>query len=191
MVCVKLNDTQVQLSDTQVQLRETQIQLRNTQSEFKETKREVEKFNALENRLLQFPDTHTWKVTKPCEYARPILDSPPFYSHGYKFRLSLRLNGRKGWASHLLISFIVIGDGYETVLSWPFHKKVTYTLIDQQEDPNDRENFVRSFTAEIDKTDLITMDHHIFKFISLDDVKKRRYIVDNTMLIQVQVDPPE
>ena len=184
MVCVKLNDTQVQL-------RETQIQLRNTQGEFKETKREVEKFNALENRLLQFPDTHTWKVTKPCEYAHSIRDSRPFYSHGYKFRLSLHLNGEKRRSTHLSISFIVIGDGYETVLSWPFHKKVTYTLIDQQEDPNDRENFVRSFTAEIDKTDLTTRGRHIFEFISLDDVKKRRYVVDNTMLIQVQVDPPE
>ena len=29
---------------------------------------------------------------------------------------------------------------YDAMLTWPFHKKVTMTLIDQQEKAKDREN---------------------------------------------------
>ena len=89
---------------------------------------------------------------------------------------------------------------YDALLSWPFRNKVTFTLIDQQEDLNDRENIVESFTADPIKykenfsrpvTDEKNTGFGLFPFASHKDVKKKRYIVDDTIFIQVQIDPPK
>ena len=52
--------------------------------------------------------------------------------------------------------FIVVKRGdYDAILPWPLKKKVTFTLIDQQEDPNQKENVT---------TEFITGDHpHNYK----------------------------
>lgn len=77
-----------------------------------------------------------------------------------------------------------------------FPEKVTFTLIDQQENPDQRINIVESFTADSEKY------IHNFKrplenensgigfcnFISHSRVKERRYIVDDSIFIQVQVE---
>ena len=181
------------------------MKLNDTQEELEETKKKV---NALENRLMQFPGIYTWKISGFSEALvqsksgkLAIIRSDPFYDHGYKFRLSLYPNGRSsGENSHLSITFILMKGEYDALLSWPFRKKVTYTLIDQQEDPNDRSNVIYSFTADPIKykdsfskpvTDENAKGFGLFTFMPQCDVKKRRYIVDDTMFIQVQIDPPE
>ena len=202
LACVKLRNTQIQLSDTQ-------IQLKNTQEEFKETKRElVEKVNALENRLMQFPDMQTWKIIGFAELLKQakkggetVIKSPPFHSHGYKFRFTLYPNGTgRGKNSHLSIFFRLMKGEYDALLSWPFRKKVTLTFIDQQENPNDRENFVQSINSDPENnkescsrpvTDENVKGVGFRMFISHKKVSERRYIVDDTMFIQFQVDAPE
>ena len=202
LACVKLRNTQIQLSDTQ-------IQLKNTQEEFKETKRElVEKVNALENRLMQFPDMQTWKIIGFAELLKQakkgratVIKSPPFHSHGYKFRFTLYPNGT-GWGknSHLSIFFRLMKGEYDALLSWPFRKKVTLTLIDQQENPNDRENVAQSINSDPENnkescsrpvTDENVGGFGFRQFISHKRVRVRRYIVDDTMFIQFEVDAPE
>ena len=87
------------------------------------------------------------------------LKSDPFYStttesYGYKLQVSVCPNGN--YQSSYLSVFIVVKRGdYDAILPWPLKKKVTFTLIDQQEDPNQKENVT---------TEFITGDHpHNYK----------------------------
>jgi len=198
LACKKLNNTEIQLSSTQTQLK-------NTQEELKETKRNLEdKVNTLENRLVQFPGVHTWKIIGFSEIMKKAksgeeteIKSAPFYDHGYKFRLSLNPNGSAGAKdTHLAIYFCIMKGEFDALLSWPFQKKVTFTLVDQQEDLNDRKNVTKTFTADDDedfkecfmrpwKDELVgcgtaTFVHH-------DKLKERPYIVDDTIFVQVKI----
>lgn len=191
LACVKLNDTHVQLS--------------NTQKELKKTTRKLEKleqnFSALENTLSQSSgeNIYNWKINNFSQVLRQAksgetteIESAPFYRHGYKCQLSLNPNGYgDGENTHLSIFFHVMKGEYDAMLSWPFHKMITFTLIDQQENPSDRENISGSFTSETIarpvKDEGIGEGYH--EFISHDKLKKRRYIVDDTAFIQMQVSP--
>ena len=87
----------------------------------------------------------------------------------------------------------------DAILSWPFCKKLTFTLIDQQEDPNDRKNITDFFTADEEKFKGSFMrpveDENLGfgfpAFVSHNELKERRYIADDTIFIQVQVSQPQ
>ena len=85
---------------------------------------------------------------------------------------------------------------YDAVLPWPFRKAVTFTLIDQQADTTLRENHVetikcnncsKSFARP--KSDS-NWGYGSPTFISHQELFKGRYIVDDTLFLQVQVGPP-
>lgn len=69
--------------------------------------------------------------------------SEPFHTgpYGYKMRLELHPNGRNdGLNTHLSIFVRLMKSEYDGILPWPFDKKVTITLIDQQPCPKLRRN---------------------------------------------------
>ena len=82
---------------------------------------------------------------------------------------------------------------YDAIVTWPFQKKVTFTLIDQQEKSKDRKNIVHSSFAESKhenfkrpvKEENIGLGHA--KFVSHEELQKRRYIVDGTIFIQLRI----
>jgi len=185
-----------------VKLNNTQIQLKNTQEELKETKRKLEeKVDILENKLMQFPGVHTWKITDFSEVMKRAksgeqtqIRSAPFYEHGYKFRLSLSPNGQSsGKNTHVSIFFVLMKGEYDAILSWPLDEKVTFTLIDQQRNPNDRENI--SNTADPKKDQECFMrpveDENTGcgfpRFVSHKKLNERHYVVDDTVFIQIKV----
>ena len=175
--------------------------LNETRKELEETKRKLDE-NL--NRLEAIAGAYTWKISGFNEALRQaesgnrcLLESSYFYDQGYKCRLTLDVKGqRSGENTYLSIWFRIMKGRYDGMLSWPFQKKVKLTLIDQQENPDQRVNIVESFTADTKKY------IHQFKrpiedknvgvgfcnFISHSKVKERRYIVDDTIFIQVQVE---
>jgi len=68
-------------------------------------------------------------------------------------------------------------------------------LVDQQEDPNDRKHITSSSTADTKRFKESFMrplkdkllDYGFSTFVSHDKLEERRYIVDDTILIQVEV----
>ena len=178
LACVKLNNTQVQLSNTQKELKETTRKLeeklkdtrnklqeklkettRKLEENFKETTSQLEKkINVLENTRMQNSEENIyhWKINSFSEVLSraksgktPVIESVPFYRYGYKFKLSLNPNGcGDGENTHLSIFIIIMKGEYDAILPWPLHKKITLTLIDQKENPNDRENIVEYFTTK-------------------------------------------
>ena len=86
---------------------------------------------------------------------------------------------------------------YDASLTWPFHKKGTFKLIDQQEKGNDREDIVMSFVSDPTHESFerpVTEENigmGFDKFVSHKELQERRFTVDDAIFIQFQVTSPE
>ena len=190
---MKFNDAQVKLNDTVVKLKDTQEKLETT-------RKIVEKFDT---RIF------IWKINNFSEILRQAKtdgksnrESTPFYTdrsenYGYKIKVKVFPNGDwLGKNSYLSVYIIVMKGEYDAILPWPFRKKVRFTLIDQQEDPFKRENFVRQFVP-VSYSDAFARPVKeenpgcgCHKFLSHEQLHSRRYIVDDTLFLQVEISQP-
>ena len=181
----------------------------DTQKKFEETTKKLEKkVNALEKHIHYSEEnceSFTWRIDSFSEVLRKAksgeetsIDSSPFYRYGYKCKLNVSPNGEDfAENTHLSVYLIIMKGEYDASLTWPFHKKVTFTLIDQQENANDRKNIVMSFTSDSKCRNFerpvteenIGMGFGIF--VSHEELQKRRYIVDDAIFIQFHITSPE
>lgn len=172
--------------------------LKNTEKELGATKRLVD------TRMFIWKIGNFSQVLKQAtgmNRRKELLKSDPFYSantesYGYKLQVSVYPNGCKPDHSHLSVFITVERGDYDAILPWPLKKKVTFTLIDQQEDPNQKENVITEFLTgnhpEIFKRPLIKDSTGLGfpRFVSHKRLNSRRYIVDDTLFLQVEVGPP-
>lgn len=126
-----------------------------------------------------------------------IIDGDPFYTspHGYNLKMRVYLNDtRKEYKGHLGVYLFVMKSDHDAMLSWPFKKKYTFTLIDQQDDEEERKNIVKT---------IIPQGEHCFKrpndqaqegcgspcFVSHGTLLIRKYIRDATAFITLTIEP--
>ena len=147
--------------------------------------------------------TFTWKITdfesvlKKAKTGWPkTLEHEPFYWHGYKLKFVIYPNGCLGGENtHLSLLLVIMKGENDAMLPWPFLKKVEFRLVDQQEDPKERENVVLSFTGHKESKEAFgrpVNDENVQGygspvFVSHEKLKARRYIVDDTLFIQIEV----
>lgn len=196
LACVKLHNTEVQLSNTQEELRNTQ----------ETTRRLEEKIIVLENVPRQWQPVYTWKISDFSETLRRAksgqtrrIESAPFYTgeYGYKVRIHLYPNGfSSGKDTHLSLFIILMKGEYDSITPWPFRQKVTFRLIDQQENLNDRVNIVNSLSGfrgnegwNARPLTEKSIGRGFSTFLAHTKLMERRYIVDDTVFIRVEVDP--
>ena len=143
----------------------------------------------------------TWKITNFGEALRKAkrgwntrVDSPPFYACGYKYKLQLNPNGHDiGEHTHLSIYIRILKGENDAILTWPFQKKVQVTLIDQQENTNDRKDIVMSFSAPNDPECFgkpMNDENRGWgfpQFVSHENLLERRYVVDDAVFFQARI----
>ncbi len=146
-----------------------------------------------------------WKINNFIEAktgGKKCLESAPFYSartesYGYKLRVKIDPNGfGPGMNTHLSVSIYVMKGEYDAILPWPFKKKVKFTLIDQQEDSVERENVSYEFIPGNYPESYARPTQNenstgcgCSQFISHEKLHSRRYLVENTLFLQVEVGP--
>ena len=186
-----------------------QVELRNIQKKFEEATRKLEeKINVLEMKIPSSEGNDgpfTWKIGSFSELLRKAksreqtdLYSSPFYRYGYKFKLLISPNGQgDGKDTHLSIFIIIMKGEYDASLTWPLTKEVTLTVIDQQEDANARESIAQTLSANERSRKHFSRPMEDENsgwgyptFTSQEELQKRRYIVDDTIFIQVQIGSP-
>ena len=149
--------------------------------------------------------TFTWKITsfaiklkQAKNKVKQYVESDPFYMYGYKLKLCLYPDGNGiGENTHLSIYIVVMKGEYDAMLPWPLKKRaIRFTLIDQQEDPDERENVTMYFIADNIPLcfDRPTQEENSVgrgfpKFISQEELHSRRYLVDDTLFLQVKIGP--
>lgn len=143
-----------------------------------------------------------WKIP---EYSRHFHDaqtgkksslySPPFFTsrHGYKVCARVYLNGDgSGKNTHLSIFFVVMKSEFDSLLPWPFHQKVTLTLLDQSAA---KRHISDTFQPDTHSSSFQrpTTDMNIAsgcpRFARLEKIKSSAgYVKDDTVFIQVTVE---
>ena len=179
------------------------LKLSDIQKKFEETTKKLEKkVNALGKHIHYSEEkceSFTWRIDGCSEVLRkaksgeePDIESSPFYRCGYKCKISINPNGLSyGENTHLSVYLIIMKGEYDATLTWPFDKKYTFTLIDQQENEHDRENIVKSITSDPKLRHFarpVEEENNGWgfpEFASHEQLQKRRYIVDDTIFVQV------
>ena len=126
--------------------------------------------------------------------------SPPFFTGpvGYKLFVYIYPNGdRDRRNTHLSVYISLMKGTYDAILPWPFRKTMTFTLIDQQENELNANNVARIFTPDpanpgfARPLDSNSGPGYGFPlFISHEQLRSRRYIVDDTLFLKVQCSSP-
>ena len=203
--CAKRKKSELELSD----------KLQQVELEFSDKLKQVElkfsdKLKQVESVAVSHEDNSTlftWRIQNfdqslqaAKEGSKEQLNSEPFYTspHKYKVKMSLQPNGSGAEKNTHLSVFITIMKGeYDAILPWPFLPQVTFTLIDQQEDTSQRENVVMSFKANSTLQSFArpvgdeNMGWGYPTFVSHEQLQTRRYIVDNTIFLQVKIEDPK
>ena len=224
--CVKLNNTQVQLDETRAQLsRLTQDQLINNQESREATRKLEEKLEALQRQIDMKVSTDKdggntrfiWKITSFSERSRQAkegvkkkIESDSFYTgcYGYKlkvFALIYPPNLFLFQDPFISIGIVLMVGEYDDILPWPFSKKITFTIIDQNEDLKERQNYtgylspstqqfagqVREIFSERPGGKKMVLEVMLRRFLSHKVLKTRQYIVNDTLFLQVDVGPDD
>ena len=192
--CVALNSTLIHLDEskkttTSLERKVEALQKQLEKKGYKERESENTRF--------------IWKINKFSGIlsqakagTKAKIHSDPFYTdlYGYKLKVSINPNGcwPKGWNTHMSVFIVLMRGEYDAILPWPFHKKVTLTLIDQEENPLKREDVVSCLVAKNKKSfERPKKEENIgfgdSEFISHEILQTRRYLVDDTLFLQVEV----
>ncbi|CAF0995607.1 unnamed protein product [Rotaria magnacalcarata] len=149
----------------------------------------------IDNYHEKFQEAHTNK--------KPTLYSPRFLTsrHGYFLGLSICLFGDGKAKGKYVSLFICIHRGdYDALLSWPFSHRVTFTLLDQNEDVNNRRHLNCSVKPNVCKENNPFLDRPIAernasfgcpRFAELDAMTKCNYVKDDAIFIKVELDSEE
>ncbi|XP_031568440.1 TNF receptor-associated factor 3-like isoform X2 [Actinia tenebrosa] len=146
-----------------------------------------------------YDGTFVWKIEN---YSRrfqeaivnktPSLYSPPFYTSrfGYKMCARVYLNGDgSGKGTHVSVFISVMRGEYDAVLPWPFSKKITLKLLDQ----NHLEDITETFRPDRNSSSFMRprADMNIAsgcpKFCTHLRLQTNGYVKENTMFIKVIV----
>ena len=220
--CIKLNSTQVQLDETRAQLsRLTQDQLINKQESREATGKLEEKLKALQEQIDMKVSTDKdggntrfiWKITSFSERSRQAkegvkkkIESNSFYTECYGYKLKVVAYPRSVFLFQdpfISIGIVLMVGEYDDMLPWPFSKKITFTIIDQNKDLKERKNYtgylspstqqfagkVREIFSERPGGKKMVLELMLWHFISHKVLKTRQYIVNDTLFLQVDVEP--
>ena len=187
------------------------IKLNNTQ----ETTRKLEeKFEAVQRQLTKKVDTDKeggnkrfiWKISHGLlTYGGSIEEkqSNAFYTgcYGYKLKVKLSPDSNSGSFKSFKIVVVLMKGEYDEILPWPFSKKITVTIIDQNEDLKERKNITKylspnehvreSIFSGRSTSDDTEPSGEILRFSSYEELQTRRYFENHTLFIQVDVEPDD
>ncbi|CDS38162.1 TNF receptor associated factor 3 [Echinococcus multilocularis] len=145
-------------------------------------------------------DGYREKFEEAQQGRKTSLFSNPFYSHrhGYRVCLSICPNGEQRYRGRYLSVFICICRGeYDALLSWPFSYPITLKLLDQNIDPGMRQDHVVTIRPNPIPSNNAYLKrpsserNQCFgspRFLELDQLHSRDFVVDNTLYIKAIFD---
>ena len=148
--------------------------------------------------------TFVWKINGFNEILQRAIDgtegeiySKPFLTGktGYKLSVGIEPDGNQSKRNRYLSVYLRFMKGdHDNILAWPFHYRVTFTLIDQPDNASLlwRENITQSLIIRESKptSDVSHSMEGITRFVSHKNLRTRRYIVNNALFLQVEIGPP-
>ena len=153
--------------------------------------------------------TDFWeKVSRAKNWREVRIESDSFYLglHGYKMKLGMFPNGTKGGVNaYISLYFVLVKGQYDAILPWPSRFKGKFTVIDQNPDLLQRQNYSQSFISGPNSiqrpgrpafiagpTFILRPKREENKGWGLDacfsheELRKNSYVVDETLLIKFE-----
>lgn len=126
--------------------------------------------------------------------VKALHSAPCFVAqHSYKYCLRLFLNGQgDGYGSHLSLFLVIMRSEYDNILEWPFNKKVTFTLINQENQHlSIVEKMIPNQSTSFQKPD-VNKDRNagsgIPKFVRIDQLVSNGFLKDDCLFIKVKIE---
>ena len=142
-------------------------------------------------------------LQKAKDGSRAYYRSNPFQNgpYGYRMCVEFHPNGlNEGCDTYLSIFVCLLQGQYDDILPWPFKQKVTITLIDQQPNlslrrniqmtslPRNNSQLSRQCYSKPSELSPRNVAFGFSKFISQERLKTRRFLVNDTIFVCVEVD---
>eukprot|EP00794_Sanderia_malayensis_P014291 gene14291-15778_t len=152
------------------------------------------------NQLIWRIEDYARKLKEAKAGSTTTLFSPSFTTskHGYRLAASVCLNGDgKGKGSHVSVFVSVLRGAYDALLKWPFDFRVTFYLLDQQDDTSARKHIKFSIKPNPCQENEPFLGRPRLeknasfggaKFAKQEDVESRGYIRDDTIFIKITID---
>ena len=201
-VVSKITDIQAEMTKKESMIHTLQDKVAHLESTLSSKQNENEdrdfRLSLMENS--NFDGSVVWKIpqfSQRMDDARTgkytFILSLPFYSSRYGYKMCLRLyilGDGIGKGTHMSLFFVVMKGEFDNILQWPFTHKVTFKLINQcgsrdimdifQPDP-------LSSSFQKPKSDM-NIASGCPRFISMNNLLRGGFIVDDTIFIKVKVD---
>ena len=123
-----------------------------------------------------------------------IENEPFFTSHGYKMKLWVYLNeGPRGYADYMGVFIILMKSDRDADLPWPFKKRLTFILVDQQDDLSQRQNIEKGFVPEGQEefkrpTQRENKGYGFQNFVKHSTLRTRQYMRDDAVYMKILLD---
>lgn len=156
------------------------------------------KFQLQENKTMN--GVLVWKIDKidfrmaQAKNGKMVaLHSAPCYTKQYQYKYCTRLylNGDgMGRNTHVSIFFVVMKSEYDDLLKWPMHKRITFELINHE---NENYNVVESFVSNLQSSSFQKPTNNMNvaagcpMFIPIEDFATSRFIKQNCAYIKTTV----
>ncbi|CAI4230441.1 unnamed protein product [Auanema sp. JU1783] len=141
------------------------------------------------------------KMNEAKSGARPVIYSPPFMSgrYGYKLMASACLYGDgPSRAKSMSLYMCILKGEYDGILAWPFSMTIKVTIMDQNDDYENRVHFIYTF----DPRCLVTSKSYFISrpisernaafgaqaLITLDQLE--HYIREDTLFLKIELETP-
>ena len=128
-----------------------------------------------------------WRIDEFSQHRNEAIFSPPFYvgRSGYKVCAGAYLNG-DGMGDNIELSlFLVILNGDNPLLLWPFQQEITFKIIDQS--PSHL-HIIKSFQTSLQQPTTNTISTESLLFVPRAVLYTLGYIRDDTIFIKINVD---
>ena len=122
--------------------------------------------------------------------VREKIVSDPFYTAPQEYKLQAQLypNGYGRHKGTYLSAFVFTLKGeYDAILPWPFAKEVILTIVDQQQNVADRQNIRDSLILQNEGPNSRGCCCFYFNLGSYEELGMRKYIVDDTLFLRVEI----
>ena len=128
------------------------------------------------------------------DYGR--IDGEPFFSrHGYKMKLRVKLNeAPRGYVGYMSVFIVLMKSDRDGTLAWPFTKRCTFVLVDQQDDLSQRENIQVTIGPKGEEMYQRPRQRENkgggrVRFVKHSTLRTRQYIKDDTAYIKIVIHP--
>ena len=118
-----------------------------------------------------------------------------FTSHGYKMKLLVNFNeAPRGHAGYMGVYLVLMKSDRDGTLPWPFTKRFTFVLVDQQDDLSQRQNIGKAITPGGEEEFKRPRQRENrgggrLQFVKHSTLRARQYIRDHVVYIKILVDP--